>query len=63
MEQLILILEKSIEKNGTQPLTNTWLLNMLKLAERNQNQIIEHHDRLLDEAYMEILAGQCCDRD
>ena len=31
---LIEILEKSIEKNGEKPLTNLWLLNILKQADR-----------------------------
>jgi len=31
---LIEILEKSIEKNGEKPLTNKWLLNILKQADK-----------------------------
>lgn len=31
---LIEILEKSIEKNGEKPLTNKWLLNILKQANK-----------------------------
>jgi hypothetical protein len=31
---LIEILEKSVEKNGEKPLTNKWLLNILKQADR-----------------------------
>ena len=31
-QDLIDILEASVKKNGVQPLTNEWLLNILKLA-------------------------------
>lgn len=31
-DSLIETLEKSVEKNGEQPLTNAWLLNIVKLA-------------------------------
>jgi hypothetical protein len=31
---IIEILEKSVEKNGEQPLTNKWLLNILKLSQK-----------------------------
>ena len=32
---MIDILEKSVEKNGEKPLTNKWLLNILKIVEKN----------------------------
>lgn len=32
------VLEKSVEKNGTKPLTNTWVLNMINLAEKMEYQ-------------------------
>ena len=32
MEVMIKILEESVKKNGEKPLTNKWLLNILKLA-------------------------------
>ena len=35
-EQLIDLLEKSVAKNGEKPLTNKWLLNILKMMERQQ---------------------------
>ena len=37
-DHLIEILEVSVEKNGEQPLTNKWLLNILKMAERRVEQ-------------------------
>ena len=33
-----LILKKSVEKNGEQPLTNKWLLNIIKLIELKINE-------------------------
>lgn len=39
---LIEIIEKSIEKNGEKPLTNKWLLNILKLADK---QIKKEEDK------------------
>ena len=46
-EHLIEILEVSVEKNGEQPLTNKWLLNILKMAERRieQEQAADGPDR------------------
>lgn len=35
---LIEILEESVKKNGEKPLTNKWLLNILKLAEKRIDQ-------------------------
>ena len=37
---LIEILEQSVEKNGEKPLTNKWLLNILKLVTKQ----IENND-------------------
>ena len=34
MKYLIKILERSVEKNGEVPLTNNYLLNILKLAKK-----------------------------
>ena len=36
-DNLIYILEESVKKNGEKPLTNKWLLNILKIVEKNQN--------------------------
>lgn len=33
---LMKVLETSIERNGIQPLTNQWLLNIMRLAEREK---------------------------
>lgn len=38
IEKLIEILEKSVEKNGEKPLTNKWLLNILKQTEKQVEQ-------------------------
>jgi len=37
LERLIDLLEQSVAKNGEKPLTNKWLLNILKIIERQQN--------------------------
>ena len=39
-DYLIEILEESVKKNGEKPLTNKWLLNILKLV----NKQIENED-------------------
>jgi hypothetical protein len=36
-DYLIEILEESVKKNGEKPLTNTWLLNILKLTTKQLN--------------------------
>ncbi len=67
----IQILNESGKKHGYEkPLTISHLLNITKLvskisnkAAQKQQQEEERHERMLDEAYMEILADQCCDRD
>ena len=33
---LITVLERSAEKNGEQPLTNQWLLNICKVAQKKK---------------------------
>lgn len=33
-DTLISILEESVRRNGEKPLTNRWLLNILKMADR-----------------------------
>jgi hypothetical protein len=53
-DRLIQILEKSIEKNGVQPLTNEWLLNILKLHEKHQN-----FDDMKREEFLNNLAFEC----
>lgn len=34
LDIILEILEKSVEKNGEKPLTNKWLLNIIKQAQR-----------------------------
>ena len=38
LDILISILEKSVEKNGEKPLTNKWLLNILKQVEKQMER-------------------------
>ena len=38
LENLIRVLEQSVKKNGERPLTNKWLLNILKKIDRESNQ-------------------------
>lgn len=45
-EALIEILEESVKRNGEKPLTNKWLLNILKMAQR-----IEEREDLRSDAY------------
>ena len=40
---LIELLEKSVKKNGEKPLTNKWLLNLLKILQRE----IDKEDNLI----------------
>lgn len=42
LDELIEVLEKSIEKHGESQLTNTWLLNILKVVQRN----LEDYDEI-----------------
>jgi len=32
------VLKRSVEKNGEKPLTNAWLLNIIKMAERDEER-------------------------
>lgn len=57
------ILEKGIEKNGNKPLTTLHLLNIVKLCIKIEGQRCYKNEKLMDEAYMEIYADQCGDRD
>lgn len=38
LEKLISILEISVKRNGEKPLTNLWLLNILKLVKQELEQ-------------------------
>ena len=63
LNKLSKYLRISIEKNGDKPLTLSHLANIIDLLERNETRRQEKNDRDLDEAYMQILADQCGDRD
>ena len=45
-DYLIEILEESVKKNGEQPLTNKWLLNILKMAQSriDNEDTLEYND-------------------
>ena len=38
LEKLISVLEISVKRNGEKPLTNLWLLNILKLVKKELEQ-------------------------
>ena len=38
IEELIKVLEISVQRNGEKPLTNKWLLNILKLTQKRLEQ-------------------------
>ncbi len=39
LTELIEVLEISVQRNGEKPLTNKWLLNILKLTQKRLHQI------------------------
>lgn len=39
LEHIIMVLESSVDKHREKPLTNKWLLNIVKMAERNSVNI------------------------
>ena len=40
LDYLISTLEQSVEKNGEQPLTNRWLLNICKISKKKESKDI-----------------------
>ena len=48
MKTLTAILEVSVRRHGAKLLTNTWLLNMLRLAERNADEYERFLDKIPD---------------
>jgi hypothetical protein len=42
IDTFIEVLEKSLERNGEKPLTNKWLLNLLKTTQKRQ----EYYDQI-----------------
>jgi len=44
LDTIINTLEKSIDKNSEKPLTNTWLLNILKQANRKIKKLEDEAD-------------------
>ena len=63
MEALKQVLIASIQKNGNQVLTLQHLVNMINYAQKCEDRRISRIENELDEAYMEICADQCGDRD
>lgn len=50
-EAIIKMLELSVEKNGEQPLTNKWLLNIIKMAlskKVKQDEIEEEYYTIIE---------------
>ena len=45
-DYLIEVLEESVKRNGEKPLTNKWLLNILKVTEKNIHNHYEDYDNL-----------------
>ena len=53
LERLMLNLEISVKKNGEKPLTNKWLLNLIKLTLKQQQEeeeleLVGEHDPYWD---------------
>ena len=44
LDYLIDILESSVEKHGEKPLTNKWLLNIVKMAEKSARREEDYDD-------------------
>ena len=42
LDYLIDILESSVERHGEKPLTNRWMLNIVKMAQRKRGANIPH---------------------
>lgn len=63
MDTIIKILERSIEKNGVQPLTTSHLLHILKLAKKIENDEEEKYQKFLDEKMTEIDVSRHGDQD
>lgn len=38
LDSLVRVLESSVERHGEKPLTNRWLLNIIKMSQRNQSR-------------------------
>ena len=58
-EGLVEILEKSVVKNGTKPLSNVWLLNILKASQRGTTKNTNWHEK--DETARNILTTEDTD--
>lgn len=44
LEMIIEALEGSVKKNGEKPLTNKWLLNLLKQVQAKKEKIEEYYE-------------------
>lgn len=63
MEELIRVLEQSIAKQGSVTLSTSHLLNILKMAQRNEEAHAKFNQENLDIIENEIALDQCGDRD
>lgn len=61
-EKLLSILEKSIEKNGNQPLTTQHLKNIVNLCIQSIQKDKDKIQKDEDEILMELYKNECCDR-
>lgn len=50
-DNLIFILEESVRKNGEKPLTNKWLLNILKMIDRRREEDDRFNDLSIIDTY------------
>jgi hypothetical protein len=52
-EALIVVLEESVKRNGEKPLTNAYLLNIVKMAARLKDKTDERLEQMLAESMAE----------
>jgi len=51
MDELINTLEHSLEKHGEKPMTNKWLLNLLKIARKKQENHLFFDEASIEDTY------------
>jgi hypothetical protein len=52
-EALIVVLSESVKRNGEKPLTNAYLLNIVRMAVRLKDKADERLDQMLAESFAE----------
>jgi hypothetical protein len=63
LELLITVLQASIKKHGSKPLTTRHLLNICKMCLRIIQKRQERDDKLLEEAYWDTVSHDIGDKD